>query len=197
MDTFRDITDPALKSDKRRVYISYILRILGAASAVTLAAMLGPAPVIGMGKKLLKFNADERRKLAQSLKRLERRGMVRRQKRDDGNEYLLLTQAGEHLFLQEKKRTLAIKRPEKWDKVWRMVLFDIVEDKKTVRDAIRRHLRNLGFYRLQKSVFVTPYPCEEEIRFLQKFYESKSEIILIHAVSLGEKENTARRHFQL
>ena len=176
--------------------MSYILRLLGTASAVTLALALSPLPVWRMARKFLQFHNLERRRLKRAVARLEQRGLIRRTKRDDGNEYLLLTQAGEHAFLQERHRSLVLDRSRVRNNTWRVIVFDILEDKKTVRDAIRRHLRNMGFYHLQKSVFVTPYPCEEEIRFLKKFYESESEICLMRATSLGEKELQARGYFQ-
>ena len=187
--------DPLLKSNRRRVYVSYLLRLLGMASMVTLAVALRPLSSRKAVRSISQTARFESWRLKQALHRLEKRGLVRRRKRDDGNEYLLLTKAGEAAFLQEKHRTLILQKPAKWDGQWRIVMFDIKEDKKNIRDAIRRHLRRLGFYRLQKSVFVTPNPCESEIHFLQKFYESEGEICLITATFLGEKERAVRKYF--
>jgi len=195
--TFRDVLDPHRKADRRRLFVSYILRTLGAVSAVVAAAMLGPVPVRKTAKALARFHKSEREGLRRALARLEKRGLVRRQKRDDGNEYLLLTEAGEQAYQQEMCSELKLERPAVWDRQWRIVIFDIPEDKKIVREALRKHLRNLGFLRLQKSVFVTPYPCAKEITFLQKFYEVEDGMCIICAVSLGEKENLARKHFHL
>lgn len=44
-----------------------------------------------------------------------------------------------------------------WDGKWRIVMFDIEEIKKVVRDRLRRKLKELGFGMLQKSVFVSPH----------------------------------------
>ncbi len=38
------------------------------------------------------------------------------------------------------------------------------------RDALRERLKNLGFYELQKSVFVFPYECQDEVNFLIEFF---------------------------
>ena len=195
--TFRDIIDPSLKRDGRDAYKRYWLHILGSGAAVMLSAALRPVNIASAMKKLGHAERFERSRLNQSLKRLEGRGLVRRSVRDNGNEYLLLTEAGEHAYMAEKRRNLAIRRPKVWDKKWRIVIFDITEDKKNVRDAMRRHLGSLRFYPLQKSVFVTPYPCEEEIRFLQKFYEAETEICLIEATSLGAQEEPARKLFRI
>lgn len=182
---------------RRDIYRRYWLHVLGAGAMVALAATLRPIAIGRIAKTIFRVHALERHRLTQALQRLEKRGLVRRQKRDDGNEYLLLTEAGEKAFMAEKRRGLALHRPAKWDKKWRIVIFDIKEDKKTVRDAMRRHLKRLGFYPLQKSVFATPYACNEEISFLQKFYEADSEICLIEATSLGIRERSARQFFAL
>jgi len=60
---------------------------------------------------------------------------------------------------------------KKWDGKWRIVVFDIPEKKKGVRNALRRKLKELGFYELQKSVFVFPYECGNEIEFIVEFFE--------------------------
>ena len=51
-----------------------------------------------------------------------------------------------------------------------MVIFDIPEKKRMVRDIIREHLKTIGFKKLQQSVFVFPYPCEQEILALADIY---------------------------
>jgi len=49
-----------------------------------------------------------------------------------------------------------IKR-QKWDGQWRVLIFDIPEKKRKFRNNLRRTLINLGFYQLQKSVWVCPF----------------------------------------
>jgi len=45
----------------------------------------------------------------------------------------------------------------KWDGKWRLIIWDIPEKSRGDRNYIRRFFKNLGFYRLQQSVFITPY----------------------------------------
>ena len=52
-----------------------------------------------------------------------------------------------------------------------MVAFDIPQKYKKGRDALRRKLKKIGFCDLQKSIFVTPFDCEKEIRLLVEFFE--------------------------
>jgi len=59
---------------------------------------------------------------------------------------------------------------EKWDGKWRMICFDIPEKYKQGRDALRDKLKKIGFRELQKSVFVTPYSCKDEIMLLVELF---------------------------
>ncbi len=59
--------------------------------------------------------------------------------------------------------SLEVKKTKKWDGKWRIVIFDVPESRKSVRDGLRYHLKRLGFSEFQKSVFAIPYPCEDEI----------------------------------
>lgn len=50
-----------------------------------------------------------------------------------------------------------------WDGIWRIVAYDIPDDKKSERDHFRNRLKSWGFEDLQKSMLVIPYECKEEI----------------------------------
>ena len=52
---------------------------------------------------------------------------------------------------------------KKWDKRWRIVIFDIPEDNKKWRERSRYKLKALGFHALQESVYITPYPVTQEL----------------------------------
>ena len=67
--------------------------------------------------------------------------------------------------------TLVIPTPQKWDKKWRLVIFDIPEKKRAGRNALRDKLRDCGFKEWQHSVFVYPYPCENEIDFIIEVFD--------------------------
>ncbi len=55
------------------------------------------------------------------------------------------------------------KKKKKWDKKWRLIIFDIFEDHKKIRDLLRARLKWLGFKELQKSVWIFPYDVEREV----------------------------------
>jgi len=85
----------------------------------------------------------------------------------------------------------------KWNGWWRIVIFDIKEDKRAARDALRRKLKNFGFYSLQKSVFVSPFDYQKEIAALADFFDANDDIEYIIAKNLGGKEAEVRSFFNL
>ena len=50
-------------------------------------------------------------------------------------------------------------------------MFDIPERFKKARDALRMRLKQLGFIEFQRSVFVYPFECHDELDFLIEFYQ--------------------------
>jgi DNA-binding transcriptional regulator PaaX len=103
--------------------------------------------------------------------------------------YIYLTEKGKARAGWLQINDLKIKRPKKWDGKWRIVIFDISQLKKFYREAFRGKLKELGFYPLQKSVWVYPFDCQAEIELLREFFGfSKKELRLIVAEDIGEAE---------
>lgn len=93
----------------------------------------------------------------------------------NNEEMVKLTDKGKNLvphYLTEEVKSIHQSAP--WDGKWRLVIFDIPNDKRKTRDAFRRKLIEFGFYLLQESVFVFPYDCAEEIRYLRELFNIKS-----------------------
>lgn len=67
--------------------------------------------------------------------------------------------------------TLVFEQTRKWDGKWRVIVFDIPEKFKWKRRLLQQKMLELGFYPLQKSVMVHPFPCDEIIHFLKDFLE--------------------------
>jgi len=72
-----------------------------------------------------------------------------------------------------------LKKPLKWDGKWRMVMFDIPEDKTKLRNIIRFHLKKIGFVQIQGSVWIYPYPCEEIVTIIKTNFNFDDEVIYI------------------
>ncbi len=104
----------------------------------------------------------------------------------NGEDFLQITKLGKKELLRYNIDELEIKKSKVWDDKWRMVIFDIPEKFKNGRDALSKKLKEMGFYRLQKSVFVYPYECENEIDFIREFFDVKKFVILLRISTMGE-----------
>lgn len=81
------------------------------------------------------------------------------------------------------------KRQGKWDKLFRLVVFDIPEEKKATRNVIRDKLNEIGFVQMQKSVFVYPFDCKRDIETLCYYTNSGKYLrYLVVKITEGEEE---------
>lgn len=112
----------------------------------------------------------DNRSLHTAIKRLYQSKMVDYKENDDGTVTLTLSKNGENRLLRYNLDKIKIKKPVRWDKVWRLVIFDIPENFKQGRNALAAKLKQLGFYPLQKSVFIYPYECKNEVDFIVEIF---------------------------
>src|SRR3989338_5028982 len=113
---------------------------------------------------------------------------------------------GPRIELTEKGRKLAEElamrdelRPEKqkkWDYKWRIIMFDIWERRRNVRDELRRTLKEFGFVKVQDSAWAYPYPCEKLLVFLRTHLKLGHGILYIVADEI-EYDEKLRQHFKL
>ena len=113
-----------------------------------------------------------------------------------GTYTLELTRAGRDYAKRIHLRTIKISEPRKWDGMWRIVIFDIPEKKRWLRDKVRHLLDDLGLYRLQDSVWVHPYDFEEILEILKKDLKVGSEMRYVVAAAI-EWDEPMREHFSL
>lgn len=141
----------------------------------------------GVGDQAKWEKARKRGTLRSAIKRLERQKLVSWSE-IDGKLKLVLTEDGKKRVLQYRLDDLTIGKPKKWDGLFRVIIFDIPENKKGVREMFRKKLKDLEFYQLQKSVFVSQYECRDEIEFLKNFYEIPSYVSYILAKEIPDIE---------
>lgn len=137
----------------------------------------------------------DRKKLSQALKRLRLNNFLAFEKQNDGREKVYLTLTGKTRALKYRLNNLTIKKSRRWDKKWRFVLFDIPEEKRKIRDALRKKLKKLGFLEFQKSVFIFPYPCSDEINFVINFFDIHNYVYYLEASISSDFD--FRKHFKL
>ena len=181
----------------RRVRIEQI--VLGTLMVAGVVAMTMAAPNM---LKLLKHvdpdwlsKRDPRRRLREVASRLKRKGLV--EFRMEGTKKkLYLTSDGEKEARRIGLGEVQIKKPMRWDGRWRLIIFDIPEKQRAMRDKIRDMVSHLGFFRLQDSVWVHPYDCEEIITLLKTDLKTGRHVLYIIADAI-EFDRPIREHFGL
>ena len=113
------------------------------------------------------------RTLKKAISRLYKSQMIDYREDKNGFVTLVLTEKGKKRVLEFDLDDMKIKKPTIWDGFWRIVAFDIPEDKNKARKALVSKMKDLGFYPMQKSVFVYPYDCKNEIDFITEIFEVK------------------------
>ncbi|MBI2004826.1 CRISPR-associated endonuclease Cas2 [Patescibacteria group bacterium] len=173
--------------------------VLALYSAAALSMVLLAPNTLRLLKRIDPDLAKKRKpgyRIQQAVRRLESRGLV--QQEGKGKEWrILLTTKGEKFAERlEVVRRIEIRQPRRWDGKWRVVIFDVWEKRKQVRERLRNILKKAGFYMLQDSVWVHPYPCEELIAFIRSDLKLGSGILYIIAEGL-ENDKHLKQHFDL
>lgn len=192
-----DIIERFLRSRHPAIKITHILLGVIAFGAIMGMAMIAPN-VFQAFRRVQKKRHYSSRRLQQSLSALRYSGYVRcHTQRGTRNSMFTLTKKGKSRLLDRAFEVIQLKRLRKWDGVWRFVLFDIPHEKRATRHALRRKLQYLGFVQYQKSVWITPYPCTEEIDFLRDFYRVRPYVKLLSVKQLGDDKEKFEKHFYL
>ncbi|MEK9186509.1 MAG: hypothetical protein AAB885_02905 [Patescibacteria group bacterium] len=112
----------------------------------------------------------DREALQKSINALYKSKLIDYKEKKDGTISIILNEEGKQKTLVYKLDDLKITVPKIWDKKWRLVCFDIPHRLKKAREALRFHLKRLGFYQFQKSLFIFPHECRDEIDFIIEIY---------------------------
>jgi len=165
-----------------------ILLWLAIGGAVAVSA---PSPYFGMNlaRSFLKGKKHKPKSTVNAFYRLYKQGYIALEKKRH-QYYISLTQEGRKKAGFYQINTLEIRKPKQWDKKWRIVMFDIPHRNRFVREALRGALKQLGFHLLQKSVWIHPFACKDEIDLLRSFFGlTLDELRLVVAQDIGESTN--------
>lgn len=117
------------------------------------------------------YENKKREHIRKALHNLSHRGLVSFQLAGNGEIKVTITKKGAQVVRRIDIETMTLPRQDRWDSVWRVVIFDIPNTKHKNRSAFTQQMKHMGFQLMQKSVWAYPYPCHEEIMILRKFYE--------------------------
>lgn len=152
-----------------------VLRFLAIGGTIT-ASLVLPGLAIGLSKPLNIFlnNLDERerhRELRRVLGYMKEKRLVNYSPAARFEHGVTITKKGRRRLERTNFNNLQITHPPKWDRRWRLVIFDIPEKRKTDRDSLTLKLYKLGFKPLQRSVWIHPFACHEEIEVVAAHYK--------------------------
>ena len=144
--------------------------LIAVSGAAIGAAVIAPNVIQALDKPLQKYldgfdKRGQKREWQRIVAHMKRQGLISIPT-EDYEHGVRITSRGRARAEKARIEGLSIKKPRKWDKKWRFVLFDIPETRKVSRDTLTEKLRSLGFRQLQRSVWLHPYPCREEIEAL-------------------------------
>lgn len=129
---------------------------------------------IGSLIKLLKEFGHNDQAVRAAISRMSKQGWVQSEKRGNRS-YYSLTEQGQ-ARMEEASKRIYKSESTKWDGYWRMLVYNIPENKRGLRDELRKELVWSGFGNLSNSCWITPNPLDEQIHRLVDKYDIKDYI---------------------
>jgi hypothetical protein len=189
-------------SDRPEATVTQFLLMFLAIGAVA----CGGAVLPGILKAIKDFSDDKnwqnqfsKKKMSNAFAYLKHKKLIEIIVDDGKKTKVLLTNKGQKRVREYSIDTLEIKKPAKWDGKWRILIFDIPSKPKIynlAREALRGKIKELGFYQMQKSTWVYPYECEDELLFIAEAFEVQKHIEIL-TVEKMLHENLFRKKFHL
>lgn len=163
-------------------------------TAGLLSMMLVAPNTIQSMKKLGIIDTNKRRKeiIHRARNTLLKKGFL--EKNPQG--FLRLTETGQEMLLSYELSDYTLVIPHIWDKKWRVLIFDIPEYRRNLRDKVRSTLISIGFIWIQDSVWVFPYDCSELITLLKADFKIGKDLLYLVVESI-ENDEALRRRFGL
>lgn len=124
---------------------------------------------IGSLIRLLKEFGHNEQAVRAAISRMSKQGWVKAE-RQGNKSYYSLTERGKARMNEASKRIYKLDTPE-WDGQWRMLIYTIPEEKRHLRDELRKELTWSGFGLLSNSCWITPNPMEQQVNSLIDKYE--------------------------
>lgn len=167
----------------KKLTVKETLKLL-AASGLILSSLALPNLALSYSKLAKEWRKYKKGDIGRIIKRLRKQELI--SVKDDGNTIEIeLSEDGRRKLLSYNFEEISL--PKRRDGKLRVVIFDIPNEKKVARDMFRAKLILLGFKRIQKSIFLSPYPCKKEVEFITYFLgiEKYVSLMQVGKVELG------------
>jgi phenylacetic acid degradation operon negative regulatory protein len=142
---------------------------------------------IGSLIKLLNEFGHNDQAVRAAISRMSKQGWVESEKQGNKS-YYFLSEQGVTRIEEAANRIFKLK-PEKWDGKWRVLMYTIPEEIRSVRDELRKELIWSGFGTFSNSCWVSPNNLASQVNELIKKYDIKEYIDFFEADYIGPHEN--------
>ena len=188
----------ATNSITTEVIDKILLTALGTGTIAT--SLLLPGAIVALGPIFdvyhRGYNARQKeREYHKLIEYMKRQNLLKLDPRQGNG--LALTRKGMERAKKATLRQLSIDTTAPWDEKWRMVMFDIPEAHKPKRDIFSSSLKRLGFYQLQRSVWLHPYPCREQIEALSIEHELSKYVTFIEVGYIDHQKSLKKVFAQI
>ena len=171
----------------------FLLAFLAAGPLLVIGAAL--PGLLSAAKSTSHSSKYSKKQLSNSYRNLKHRKLIEIIEEKNGTFKVRLTNKGQKRIRELSLDMLTIAKPKKWDGKWRILIFDIPSKPKLynqAREALRRKIKELSFHQMQKSVWVYPYECEDEILFIAEAFQVQKHIEIITAEKILHAEKIKR-----
>ncbi len=152
--------------------------------------------IIALLKEAKRLEVEEK-KVKRVLDNLEKKEILNIEEKDNTLFVHILDKDNPTIIKYSIQALLDYKKKKKqWNGKWFLVFFDVPELQRNKRNYLRKFLVKLGFYRYQKSVYLFPYECEEEVKLIKRIVEGANYMKYIIAEKI-EDEEEAKQFFSL
>ena len=193
----KKVVEQGARKVRRNTSIRHVLLRTIAGAGLLSVALLAPNAM----QVLRMFDGGKRRKMdpkylfGTTFEKLLLRGMVVIVHKD-GGKYVKLTAEGKHELARMVGRSPDERKHKRWDKRWRIVIYDIKEERRLLRMRLQGILSTFGFYKLQNSVWIYPYDSEALVTLLKADFRIGGEVLYM-VVEQVENDRKIRDHFGL
>ncbi|MCA1030416.1 phenylacetic acid degradation operon negative regulatory protein PaaX [Bacillus timonensis] len=123
---------------------------------------------IGSLIQLLKEFGHNEQSVRAAISRMNKQGWVT-SKKEGNKSYYYLTEQGISRMEEAANRIFKL-RPDEWDGQWRILIYNIPEDIRNVRDELRKELVWSGFGTLSNSFWISPNNLNKQVHALVDKY---------------------------
>jgi phenylacetic acid degradation operon negative regulatory protein len=164
--------------------------IAGVLGVAFIAAGMGNAvQIFSMFKKSKKYSKSQ---IKSAMNNLRRQKLIEYVSDKNGVTIVRITMKGVTRLKKFTIDFIKISKPKNWNGKWQLVMFDLPIRFTKSRNSLRFKLKQLGFIQFQKSVWIYPYPCLDEILFITNYYKIDKYVEVLEVSNLLHEEKFKR-----